>query len=115
MSDTALLADHIDQQVDLILAVWKSTVERYGNVPDSDRLSYREFVDHIPELLDRLANRLRGREVDAVESAQKHGKHRWSQGYDIAEVVSELGHLRMTLMRDFYAFARKHDCDLTFV
>ena len=64
MSDTATLADHIDQQVDAILGVWKSTVERYGNVPDSERLSYREFVDHIPELLDRLADRLRGRDVD---------------------------------------------------
>ncbi len=112
MSDTAVLADHIDQQIDAILAVWKSTVERYGNVPDSERLTYREFVDHIPELLERLANRLRGRVVDATETAQKHGQHRWSQGYDIAEVVSELGHLRSTLMRDFFKFARDHDYSL---
>src|SRR3954454_7922054 len=115
MSDTATLADHIDQQVDAILAVWRSTVERYGNVPDSERLSYREFADHIPELLDRLADRLRGQDVDAGLTAQKHGQHRWSQGYDVAEVVSELGHLRSTLMRDFFAFAKEHDCDLTFV
>jgi PAS domain S-box-containing protein len=112
MSDTATLADHIDQQVDAILAVWRSTVERYGNVPDSRRLSYREFVDHIPELLDRLADRLRGHDVDATSTAQKHGQHRWSQGYDVAEVVSELGHLRSTLIRDFFAFARKRDFDL---
>ena len=111
MSDTATLADHIDQQVDAILGVWKSTVERYGNVPDSERLSYREFIDHIPELLDRLAERLRGRDVDASPSAQKHGQHRWSQGYDIAEVVSELGHLRSTLMKDFFAFARSKNYD----
>ncbi len=91
MSDTATLADHIDQQVDAILEVWKSTVERIGNVPDSERLSYREFVDHIPELLDRLADRLRGRDVDTAHGAQKHGQHRWSQGYDIAEVVTRAG------------------------
>ena len=107
MSETAMLADHIDQQVEEILAVWKSTVERLGNVPDSDRLSYREFVDHIPELLDRLADRLRGRQADAGETGQKHGQHRWSQGYDIAEVVTELGHLRSTLLRDTFAFARE--------
>jgi PAS domain S-box-containing protein len=112
MSDTALLADHIDQQIDAILAVWRSTVDRYGNVPDSERLTYREFVDHIPELLERLALRLRGRDVDAVETAQKHGQHRWSQGYDIAEVVSELGHLRSTLIRDFFGFAKVHHFDL---
>jgi PAS domain S-box-containing protein len=113
MSDTALLADHIDQQIDAILVVWKSTVERYGNVPDSERLTFREFVDHIPELLEQLALRLRGRDVDATETAQKHGQHRWSQGYDIAEVVSELGHLRTTLVRDFFAFAREHHFNLT--
>ena len=112
MSDTATLADHIDQQVDAILGVWKSTVERYGNVPDANRLSNREFVDHVPELLDRLTDRLRGRDVDTALTGQKHGQHRWSQGYDIAEVVSELGHLRATLMKDSFAFARAHHFDL---
>jgi PAS domain S-box-containing protein len=112
MSDTATLADHIDQQVDAILEVWRSTVDRIGNVPDSERLSYREFVDHIPELLDRIADRLRGREVDASLTAQKHGQHRWSQGYDIAQVVTELGHLRSTLLADFFEFARKNGFDL---
>ena len=115
MSDTATLADHIDQQVDAILAVWRTTVERYGNVPDSGRLSFREFVDHIPELLDRLADRLRGRDVDPARSAQKHGQHRWSQGYDIAEVVCELGHLRSTLMKDFFAFARSQSPDFDWI
>ena len=107
MSETAILADHIDQQVEEILAVWKSTVDRLGNVPDADRLSYREFVDHIPELLIRLADRLRGGDGNAGETGQKHGQHRWSQGYDIAEVVTELGHLRATLLRDTFAFARQ--------
>ena len=112
MSDTATLADHIDQQADAILSVWKSTVQRYGNVPDSGRLTYREFIDHIPELLDRLAQRLRGIDVDAAETAQKHGQHRWSQGYEIAEVVSELGHLRATLIKDTFAFARSEGYDV---
>jgi PAS domain S-box-containing protein len=112
MSDTATLADHIDQQVDAILEVWKSTIDRIGNVPDSDRLSYREFVDHIPELLDRIADQLRGRDVDPGSTAKKHGKHRWSQGYDIAEVVNELGHLRTTLLADFFDFARRNGYDL---
>jgi len=107
MCETALLADHLDRRVDSILVTWKQTVERYGNVPDAGRLSDREFADHIPELLDRLADRLRGEDVDTAEAGQKHGQHRWSQGYDIAEVVSELGHLRSTLIRDTFAFARR--------
>ncbi len=111
MSDTALLADHIDRQVDSILSIWRRTVEGFGNVPDAGRLSDREFTDHIPELLDRLADRLRGRRSDTAGTAQKHGQHRWSQGYDIAEVVAELGHLRSTLIRDAFAFARSLDAD----
>ncbi len=71
-----------------------------------------EFVDHIPELLDRIADKLRGRNVDAESTAQKHGQHRWSQGYDIAQVVTELGHLRSALLADFFDFARKNGYDL---
>jgi PAS domain S-box-containing protein len=115
MSETAVLADHIDGKADMILAVWRSTVERYGKVPDSERLSYREFVDHVPELLEHLAARLRGRQADAPSAGQKHGKHRWSQGYEIAEVVNELGHLRTILIRDTFAFARSHKRDLGWV
>ena len=109
MNETAMLADHLDEQVDAILAVWKQTVEHYGNVPDAERLTYREFIDHIPELLERLADRLRGRAADSAESGQKHGKHRWSQGYDVAEVVSELGHLRSVLLRDLFKFAQENN------
>src|SRR3954465_14170981 len=115
MSDTATLADHIDQKLDAILAVWKSTVERNGNVPDSERLSYREFVDHVPELLDRLADRLRGNDVDATDPSRKHGQHRRRKGYDIAEVVSELGPLRTTLIADTFAFARSRGHDLDWI
>ena len=37
MSEPALLADHIDEQSDTILAVWRATVERVGDVPESER------------------------------------------------------------------------------
>ena len=112
MSDTATLADHIDQQVDSLLGVWRATVERYGDVPDSDRPSNREFDNHIPQLLERIAGRLRGREGDSASIAERHGQHRWSQGYDLGQLVRELGHLRTTLLADCFAFARRHRFDL---
>src|SRR5436305_14370702 len=99
MSDPAMLADHLDHQADAILAVWRSTVERVGDIAEAGRLSYAEFVDHVPDLLDRLAERLRGRPVDAALEGKRHGQARWRQGYDIAEVVTEFGHLRSTLSR----------------
>jgi two-component system CheB/CheR fusion protein len=112
MSETAVLADHIDDRIDAILEIWRKTVESDGNVPDSARLTRREFVDHIPELLERLADRLRGHEVDAASSAQKHGQHRWKEGYEISEVIIELSHLRMTLIRVTFAFFRSNQPDL---
>ena len=68
-------------------------------MPDADRLPRAEFLDHVPALLDRLADRLRGLPADAGREGQQHGGHRWRQGYDIAEVVTELGHLRTALRR----------------
>jgi len=109
---TAALADHIDERADTIIAVWRATVERQGDVPDADGLSYGDFVDHVPEILDRIAERLRGDSNKVVEEAQKHGLVRWRQGYGIAEVVAELGHLRSTLLHATFAHAREQGFDL---
>ena len=111
MSETATLADHIDHHIDAILAVWKSTTELMGNVPNSEHLSDREFIDHVPNLLRDLADRLRGKDVDPGITGQKHGQHRWNQGYDIAQVVIELGHLRTSLIRATFEYAQLHHFD----
>jgi two-component system CheB/CheR fusion protein len=112
MSEPALLADHLDEQTEAILAVWRSTVEEVGDVPEAERLSHREFLDHVPELLDRLADRLRGRPADAVAEGKKHGEHRWRQGYDIGNIVTELAHLRTALYRATLDYARDRGWDL---
>jgi len=112
MSRTAALADHIDERADAIIAVWRANVERGGDVPDAGRLSDQEFVDHVPHILDRIADRLRGTPSDAAAEGQKHGAVRWSQGYDIAELIGELGHLRTTLLQATFAHADEASFDL---
>jgi signal transduction histidine kinase/CheY-like chemotaxis protein len=112
MQEPALLADHLDEHTDTILAVWRATVARVGDVPEAERLSYREFIDHVPELLERLAERLRGRPVDAVAEGKEHGKHRWRQGYDIGEIVCEFAHLRTALCRATIEYARAQHWDV---
>ena len=112
MSEPALLADHIDERAEAILAVWRAAVTCGGDVPEAERLSYAEFVDHVPELLDRLAERLRGQPSDAASEGKKHGRVRWRQGYDIAEIVKEYGHLRTALGRATFEYARQHGWDL---
>src|SRR5882672_1748781 len=111
MDGPAMLADHLETQADSIIGIWRSTIERDGDVPESEGLSDREFIDHIPELLDRLSGRLRGRSVDVTREGQKYGRIRWRQGYDIGELVNELGHLRSALCRATFDYAREQDFD----
>jgi PAS domain S-box-containing protein len=112
MIQTAALADHIDDRTDAILAVWKAKVDGKGDVPDARGLSYAEFIDHVPQILDRIAAHLRGEPREAADAGQKHGSVRWRQGYDVAEVVAELGHLRNILMHATFAHAREVGYDL---
>jgi PAS domain S-box-containing protein len=113
MSEPALLADHIDRRTDEILEVWRESVQRFGDVPEADKLGYDELVDHIPQILDRIADRLRGHGGDASRPAQEHGRVRWRQGYDVAEVVKELSHLRAVLCHATADFARSSHWDLS--
>ena len=73
MTETVPLADHLNGRTDAILAVWRTTVDRVGDVPESEKLSYHEFIDHIPQLLGRLGERLRGGHSPATPEGKKHG------------------------------------------
>jgi PAS domain S-box-containing protein len=112
MTETAALADHIDERTDAILAVWKAKVEARGDIPDARGLSYAEFIDHVPEILDQIAARLRGEPREANDVGQKHGSMRWRQGYDVAEVVAEISYLRGILVHATFAHARDSGLDL---
>jgi signal transduction histidine kinase len=112
MIESASLADHIDRQSDDILAHWRSAVGHDDDLPGAARLSRAEIDDHVPALLDRIAERLRGQPADPAGLARQHGGQRWRSGYNIAEVVVELGHLRATLTRATGAFARVNGWDL---
>jgi two-component system CheB/CheR fusion protein len=111
MSGTASLGDHLNTRADAIIALWRSAVTRDRAIPEANQLSYPEFADHIPELLDRIAARLRGLPASVTVPGIKHGRIRWRQGYDIAHVVSELGHLRNTLTRTTFEYARSGALD----
>ena len=62
-------------------------------------LTPNQIRDHLPRLLDDLADMLRRHGSDRVveqstEDAEKHGAERWQQGYDVAKVLREIMHLR---------------------
>src|SRR5215213_8505619 len=112
MNGPATLADHLDKQTDAIIKVWRSTVEQVGNLPEAEPLSWSEFADHVPELLDRMAERLRGHPVDVIAEGRAHARTRWRQGYDIADLVADFGHLRTALIRATFTYARERGLDV---
>jgi len=112
MNGTAMVADHLDEQTDAIIASWRDAVRRGGDVPQEASLTHQEFVDHIPALVDQMAARLRGRSSNIAAEGSNHGRMRWRQGYDVREVVAELGYLRSVLMKSTFRFARDHRFDL---
>ena len=111
MDQSVLLADHIDAHVDDLLTACRAAVEFDEDGPEIGGLTKLAFADDLPDLLNILADRLRGRRRpgDAQDASRRHGRVRWRQGYDIRETAVELAHLRATLRRATFEFAASRD------
>ncbi len=89
------------QQVDLTER-WMKAVFHDAEMTESDRLTYEQLADHIPNILDEICSVLENQDLDHAEGASKrdarlHGKLRWKQGYRIDELVRELDLFRQML------------------
>ena len=94
----ALFSEHADA----LVRAWADEVyaERRTDLPSM--LSYRELIDHIPEILEELADALDdeadGREIETAAARQRvHAQVRFQQGCLIDEVARELMILRRVL------------------
>jgi signal transduction histidine kinase len=108
------------QQVDLTER-WMKAVFHDAELTESDRLTYEQLADHIPNILDEICSVLENQDLDRVESAierdaRLHGKLRWKQGYRIDELVRELDLFRQMLTgaivefsEDRPYFTRRHE------
>jgi PAS domain S-box-containing protein len=79
-----------------IVAAWRKAVRR---LPLAGDMSMTTLLDHIPALLDEIADFAddiaAGAPASPVfETARRHALHRLSDGFDIATIVSELSLLR---------------------
>jgi PAS domain S-box-containing protein len=80
---------------------WTRRVLEDPRVPDATRLSEPELHDHIPELLDRIAEDIEAHEggaLGACQSAREHARHRASEGYGLTEALRELSHFRAVIL-----------------
>jgi hypothetical protein len=80
---TATLAGIIEQQLDGIIEVWPTRVEKEPDLI-AIPLNYQERTGHLPQLLHDVVRRLRmdeGTKVPISEAAAHHGDLRSKQGY----------------------------------
>jgi signal transduction histidine kinase len=97
------LAERLAANVPAIVDAWSVAVRADPAIRSDDSISYAAFVDHIPHVIQKICSVLRDGvfedERDAIQrEARTHGVFRWRQGYDLAEVMREIGHLRQVLM-----------------
>jgi len=79
------------------------TIRATGTIPGAQTLTNQELVDHFPQLFADLVEyfiteahpETRKR---TVESAIRHGKTRWKQGYQLTEVIEELGLVHKSIL-----------------
>lgn len=109
-SDHAIsaLADHLASRRDAIVAAWRSAIESDVTLTTGAALPRAQLVDHIPALLEGFENQLRDSDADVSHAgdAAAHGLQRWQQGFGLAEVSRELGHLNECMVAELEACDR---------
>ena len=91
-----------------ILASWTARVEADPKLLTGASLPLAQLHDHLSALLEDFEERLGIVGAAAREAAEEtqagdaaaHGLHRWQQGFDLAEVVRELGRLNETVVAE---------------
>lgn len=97
-----------------IIRHWLTTVDRSPEIPASADLAYRQLLDHLPELCQELGSLLQRPDVPAIRNqatrdAGLHGRKRWQQGYNLAELIREVCLIRNDVLDVWLeVFAHEH-------
>src|SRR3954462_13155159 len=99
LQDAARFGQFVVENWQRITRHWVTIIERSPEVPASDDLTYRQLVDHLPELCRELGSVLKRPEVAAIRDqaardAAAHGQKRWQQGYNLAQLIREVSLIR---------------------
>jgi signal transduction histidine kinase/CheY-like chemotaxis protein len=97
---TTNIADHIQRLADQILDRWREEVRRD---PEQFALVHhlddQELQDHLPALIAKIINLLRGEPADNLEEdAAEHGRQRRALGYSVVPLLRELQIFRQVLL-----------------
>lgn len=87
----------IRSQADTVLTTWRNEVRK---LPAAQHLSTPTLNDHIPDLIEELADAFEMRSEDSITdmlaegTPPEHGEQRVADGFDVVEVVAEYNILR---------------------
>ncbi len=94
-----------------ILDHWRALATQDNELRSANSLSFRQFRDHIPAVLDKLEKHIaESNNGDtpplawAKSDLARHGFHRWQQGYKLSEVARDWAHLHMALIATVEAY-----------
>ena len=112
-TELAALAAHLSTRRAAVIKAWREAIRGDPGLTSGDSLPRGQLIDHIPTVLMSFERELgassAGQRADAVnESAAAHGMHRWQQGYNLSEVVRELGKLNMCVVDELETYAAAH-------
>ena len=110
------LARYLLSRRDAILQAWRDAGSDEGEHSIASSLSRAQFNDHVPAILDCLANTIeawpdpQGTAASQNEHAKvcEHGLQRWQQGYQLRELIREWGHLQITVSDELERYETAH-------
>jgi signal transduction histidine kinase len=97
-------AKHLSAHQPTITEAWIQAVKSDPGIPSSQRLTQAELSDHLPALFNDLIDYLQtsaaeGARRQVRQEARRHGNQRWKQGYQLIELLRELGTVQRLLLR----------------
>ncbi|HXL26731.1 MAG TPA: RsbRD N-terminal domain-containing protein, partial [Chthoniobacterales bacterium] len=97
-------AKHLGAHQPTITEAWIQAVKSDPGIPSSQRLTQAELSDHLPALFNDLIDYLQtsaaeGARKQVRQEARRHGNQRWKQGYQLIELLRELGTVQRLLLR----------------
>lgn len=107
------LAEHLKRHRRALLEQWRASVLTDVGLTSGNALPRAQLEDHVPAAVIAFERHLTSSELTnetgaptgVIDAANAHGMHRWQQGYDLREVVRELGHLNRIMVRELDSFA----------
>ncbi len=97
------LVEHLAGRQLLISEQAVSAIRSSKEISSSERLTDQQLMDHFPQLFaDLVEYFLSGADPSArrqtIAAALKHGMTRWQQGYELVEVIRELGIVQRSIL-----------------